>query len=202
MSQNLNGISFDNPAYTVIFIIVAHNGQMFSFINKTQERLEFFWNRWGKWKDKLEPYSVHAFLIKTYNTKGGSGQGFCPEVHLCEFVNIKEARAFNSAYLTKYNKIYHDANAEQATEFACEFAMRLMDVQEEREEWLEVAERAAQRAFAKEIWADFFGEYPEPLPHVEFDLQNIVDAGPVAEMMKAWVEENGEECPVYPTRST
>lgn len=174
MSQNLKGVAYDTECYTIVFIqVTSHNGEMFSFVNQLNNRMEFFWNRWSKWKNLLQPYSVHAFLVRSYNTRSDSGMGFVPDTHLCEFMNAKEARIFNAAYLTKYNKIYENSSIEEVNAFTCEFGNTLLDMQLEREEWEDVCERAANRAFSSAMSKEFLLSVPRKVP-ADFDWQRDI----------------------------
>ena len=163
-NQNLSGVGFATQCYTIVFICVSsHNGEVFSFINSLNNRFEFFWDRWGEWKKVLTPYSCHAFLVRSYNTKSDSGMGFKPEAHLCEFLNLNEARVFNSAYLTKYNKMRDTATIDELNDLAGEFGTALLNMAEEREEWLAVCEKSAQSIFSHHLFLEFFGADPIPL---------------------------------------
>lgn len=163
-NQNLKGVGYDTQCYTIIFVCVSsHNGQMFSFVNQLNNRFEFYWDRWGEWTNTLTPYSCHAFLVRSYNTKTDSGMGFVPVSHLCEFLNLKEARVFNAAYLLKYNKAKDISSIDEMNDLAGTFGTALLDMAEMREEWEEVCERSARTAFQGDVLREFFGDNPIPL---------------------------------------
>lgn len=191
---NLSKIKYDDPAYTIIFIAVGHNGETFSFLNQLNNRWEFFWHRWGEWKQVLTPLTTHAFLVEAYNTKGGSGQGFKPVQHLCKFIGIDEARVYNAAYLTQYLKVYHDGTRDEVTELSLDFAEKLITVAEERDHWLQLVESNATKAFNAEI-AEMFGAPYDITSVPAYELAYYIDTGESIEDFKRWVEIHGEECP-------
>lgn len=165
-NQNLKGVGYDTTCYTIVFITVSsHNSQVFSFVNQLNNRFDFFWDRWEEWKHHLTPYSSHAFLVRSYNAKTDSGMGFMPIAHLCEFLNLHEARVFNSAYLTKYNKLKDlDDPIEELNTLAGDFGNALLDMAELREDWMELCERTARSVFSRDVMMEFFGDNPTPLP--------------------------------------
>lgn len=111
--QGLREVSYDAPAYTVIFIAIHWNAESFSFINRLDNRFDIFWQRWKEFKGVLKPMTFHAFEVKAYNTKGGSGQGFTPVRHLMEFDGIHQARSVNKWYLEQYKQWHAHAKPEE-----------------------------------------------------------------------------------------
>ena len=195
--MNLSNIAYSDECYTIVFIAVSHNGEMFSFINAIQNRFVFFWNRWKEWKGVLAPYTFHAFLVKAYNTRSDSGMGFTPVQHLCEFAGIHEARTFNAAYLTKYNKIYKDAGPDEVTEMSVTFAEGLIELQNDRQGWLPDVERAAYKMFSNDVMSEFFSDTPIPLKPSAYRVEDLFDSSPLCLMLQEWARTDGKECPVY-----
>lgn len=147
--QEMNGVEYDDPAYTIIFIIVQWNSQDFSFINKVENRFGFKWERWSKWKHLLRPFSCHAFLCASYNTKtSNSGQGFKPIEHVMEFSGINEARVFNAWYLEQYRRWNDDASAEFASAETLSFVQKMIDFDDVRKEYAKIVASGARDFFA------------------------------------------------------
>lgn len=130
--QEMTGILYEQPAYTIIFIVVQWNEMDFSFINRVQNRFSFKWERWKKWKSLLKPFTCHAFLCESYNTKTASSQGFKPIEHIMQFSGIDEARRFNAQYLEQYRRWNDQASAEMATEETLKFVEKMLDFDEIR----------------------------------------------------------------------
>jgi len=117
--------------------------------------------RWKEFKDHLEPGTTHAFLVHAYSTNTSSGMGFKPAQHLCSFLNQREARAFNSAFLLTYNKLLEECDPEKITDFSSEFAEELVNMHETREHWMRDCERAADAMFNSVVMEAFGLEYPD-----------------------------------------
>lgn len=187
--MNLSNISYDEDCFTIIFIIVGHNGEVFSFLNNTNKRHEFFWDRWSEWRHLLTPYSVHAFFVKSYNTKSDSGMGFKAVEHLCEFINLKEGQIFNAEYLKQYQKAYEEASAQDATDLATEFASRLISIQDERSQWLELAALVAMKSFSNKEISEMFPNAGQIYGlSGEFDLSTMIDAQDFMDFFNTEVE--------------
>lgn len=190
--QELSNISYDNPAYTIIFLIVGHNGEVFSFLNKTSARYEFLWKRWSSWREILTPYSVHAFLVQTYNTKSGTGQGFTPVQHLIEFTGIKEGRVFNAYYLEQYMRWKDHADAEHATRESIEFAAKLVDLGILRVDWNRRVMNDIKETFDDDVLKANVA-FAMEAQNFELDMTQILDCGPIAEALQAWEDPEGLE---------
>lgn len=164
--QSLKNCKMGQTFWSIVFIqVVSHNGEMFAFLNQLNNRMDFHWNNWNKFKDKLQPFTCHAFLVKSYRGKSDSGFGFIPDTHLCTFLNANEAKVFNAAYLTKYNKIYEEGTVDDVNELSGVFGTALMDMEGMREQWMDVCEKAALATFSHDVFSTFFGDNPTPLPH-------------------------------------
>lgn len=162
MSQTLRNVAFSDNCYTIIFITVSsHSGETFSFLNQPNLRLEFFWNKWNPWKDTLKPYTTHAFLVHAFSSKSESGMNFIPVLHLCSFLNQNEARVFNAAYLTHYNKLYEEGDVVALNDLSTRFGEALQDMSSMRDHWMEECERAAGSIMNSELFDVFGFKHPE-----------------------------------------
>jgi hypothetical protein len=171
--QEMRNISYDAPSYTLAFIAVQWNGSDFSFVNALHNRFEFFPSRWGKWKEMLQPFSVHCFLIAGYNTKtSASGQGFNPVEHIMRFAGIEEARAFNELYRRQYEQWNEFADAELAKAETLKFVEQMRSYCLKRAELLsDVLEQAEEYLVDEQFIADL--EFALIAADVPFELCKV-----------------------------
>lgn len=121
-------ITYKNPGMGLAFLMVDRNGEDYRYVNAINGRaLDFWWERWGQFKQVLKPYSIHCFLLDVYTADTNTGNGFKPKDHICTFNNLEEAQAVNYAYL-ELCRLWNDtATAEETKNFTLHFAKRLRD---------------------------------------------------------------------------
>ena len=115
--------------------------------------------------------------------------GFTPVEHLCEFINLKEGQIFNGEYLKQYQKAYEEASAQDATDLATEFASRLISIQDERSQWLELAALVAMKSFSNKEISEMFPNAGQVYGlSQDVDLTSVIDAQDFMDFFNAEVE--------------
>jgi hypothetical protein len=180
-SQGLKNkeITKANYALTVIFIAIDPNGTDFHFLNKFGRQdfsREWRWReKWKKFIPTMKPMSIHAFLMKSWPTKGGyTGQDFYPVAHIGEFDTFREARLMNSKYREIEALNIQNATAYETKLYSCAFARKL-------KEWIDIRDgvhaylaEEASRIFDGEVSKEMMASALAASEH-KIDLQEIVN---------------------------
>ena len=190
--MELHNIEYDNPALTIIFIVVGWNGEHFSFLNNLSNRMDFRWERWRKFKPHLQPYTCHAFLTKSYSTNSPSRNGMTAVEHLAEFGGIKEARVFNALYLQHYQRWMEVADADYATQETLKWKENLESFSVERGAFADCLAELAGEQFRDEELEEMlqFALRCAEMPDLNFE--EYIDTGFVSEMMSQFQDLEDE----------